>query len=561
MISHQPFLRKYLIFILLSVNLSGFTQIAFEHNSNSSIYEFLDELASARIISLNSAVQPYSRNFIATCLEQAKLHSEILTNRQLKELNFYLQAFTLETDLQVDSRINPFKNNPLSLSLNPYALVYRDSLLRVQMQPILGGEVYMNKDGHVIHRWYGASMHAYIGNHFGIYASLRDNWETQLLSKPTYFIQSEGANYKINEDGRPGGDYDEMRGGITWSWKWGYIGLLKDQVSWGSGYNGSIILSGRTPSFAHIRFNIKPASWIELNYIHGWLVSEVIDSSRSYVTPQGTYRAVYRNKFLASNFVTVTPWKNVNISFGNSIIYSDMDVQPAYLIPFMFYKSIDHTLNHGIDNQNSQMFLDLSICSIRHLHVYGSYFIDEWNTSRLFHKDEHNFVGGKAGFRLSGWPFANVTITAEYTRINPIVYKHRIPSLTYASNQFNLGYYLRDNSDELFASVSWSPVHGLLFSASESYARHGNEYPYTITPDPTKYPVLKNITWQNKSLSLKARYEFLSNAYIFGEILFSNIQSYNVDGNRPSIILISIRPSFSRAINPQFPAVLHLDSK
>ena len=523
--------RLLFVFLIFLLSFHAYNQVALEPTSNLSIYAFLDELASLKIISLNSAVQPYSRTFIGSCLDSAALYTSILSRRQQKELVFYRRAYALETHQPVDSRINIFrKSRSLSLALDPYGLVYRDTLLSMQIQPILGGQVFYNNNGNVVHRWYGASVIAYAGKHLGIYASLRDNWETQILTQPRYFTLQMGGNYKVKEGGRPGGDYSEMRGGISWAWKWGYIGLIKDQVIWGSGYHGSIILSGRTPTFPYIRLNLKPAAWVELNYIHGWLVSEVIDSSRSFITPQGTYRAVYRNKFLAANFITITPAKYVNISLGNSIIYSDMNIQPAFLIPLMFYKSIDHTLDHGIDNQNSQMFLDLSIRSVKHLHLYGSLFVDEWKTSRLFQKDQHNFVGGKAGFRLSGWPVHNFSLTAEYTRINPITYKHRIPSLTYASNQYNLGYYLGDNSDEWYLSASLKPVRGLDLSVSAWHARHGNEYVYDTGLDATTHPVLQNITWQNKSISLKARYEFLSNAYLFGEILFSKIQSFDVDG-------------------------------
>lgn len=538
---------KRILYILLVFILPfhAYTQVALEPTSNLSIYDYLDELASLKIISLNSAVQPYSRTFIASCLDSAALHTSILSRRQQKELVFYRRAYAIETHQPVDSRINIFRNSrAFSLALDPYGLVYRDTLLSMQVQPILGGQVFFNGNGEVVHRWYGASMVAYAGKHLGIYASMRDNWETQILTQPRYFTLQMGGNYKVNEGGRPGGDYSEMRGGITWAWKWGYIGLIKDQVVWGSGYHGSIILSGRTPTFPYIRLNLKPAAWVELNYIHGWLVSEVIDSSRSYITPQGTYRAVFRNKYLASNFITVSPSHNVHISFGNSIVYSDMNVQPAFLIPLMFYKSIDHTIDHGIDNQNSQMFLDLSIRSVKHLHLYGSLFVDEWKTSRLFQKDQHNFVGGKAGFRLSGWPVHNLSLTAEYTCINPITYKHRIPSLTYASNQYNMGYYLGDNSDEWYISASLKPLRGLDLSISAWHARHGNEYVYDTGLDATTHPVLQNITWQNKSISLKARYEFLSNAYLFGEILFSNIQSFDVDGKSAQFYLNLYTPKF-----------------
>ncbi len=172
-------------------------------------------------------------------------------------------------------------------------------------------------------------------------------------------------------------------------------------------------------------------------------------------------REVFRPKYIAANMFTITPWKRLDISFGNSIIYSDMGVHPAYLIPFMFYKSIDHTLNQGIDNQNSQMFVDISTRQIRHLHLYGTLYIDELKTERLTDKKTHNFWSAKLGIKESNLLVNNLSINVEYSMSRPITYQHRVPTLTYESNNYNMGYYLRDNSREIYISVEYKPIRGL----------------------------------------------------------------------------------------------------
>jgi hypothetical protein len=66
--------------------------------NNTGIYEFLDELASCQIISINSAVKPYSRLFIANRLKEVEEKREQLNTRQQKELDFYLMDFGKELD-------------------------------------------------------------------------------------------------------------------------------------------------------------------------------------------------------------------------------------------------------------------------------------------------------------------------------------------------------------------------------------------------------------------------------------------------------------------------------
>jgi hypothetical protein len=67
---------------------------------NTGIYEFLDELANNQIISINSAVKPYSRSYIANKLKEVEEVREQLSPRQQKELDFYLLDFGKELDVE-----------------------------------------------------------------------------------------------------------------------------------------------------------------------------------------------------------------------------------------------------------------------------------------------------------------------------------------------------------------------------------------------------------------------------------------------------------------------------
>ncbi|HNV52151.1 MAG TPA: hypothetical protein PKM28_04640, partial [Tenuifilaceae bacterium] len=388
---------------------------------------------------------------------------------------------------------------------------------------------YVGGAENIMHTWGGAEAWGFIGG-FSIYGSLRDNYQTEILASPSYFNQSEGGNYKIGVQGRKGGDYSEMRGGITYGWKWGSVGLVKDHIQWGTYYHGATIFSGRTPSYPMIKLQFKPVKWFELNYIHGWLVSEVIDSSRSYTTTNGDFRAVYRDKYIAANLLTFYPLRGISFSVGNSIVYSDTKVQPAYLIPVMFFKSIDHTLNNKIDNQNSQMFFDLSIKRVRGLHLYSTVFIDEFSVTRVTDSKRQNFISLKGGARLSNWPVRNISLTAEYTRVNPIVYKHRVPATTFETNNFNLGYYLRDNSEEIYFALDFKPLRGLLFRGEYFVAKHGNEYAYTDGREAERLPFMESVTWRNTSIILTASWEFIHDSWLYLSATQSNIKGYDVDG-------------------------------
>ena len=499
---------------------------------------------------MNSAVKPYSNSYILECLLVAEKRTADLNPRQAKELSFYLRQYGFIGVKGKNSYTDSKKGNLITkaprvnLGLLPPGLHYKDSLFTFSIKPIWGIREYVAGSNRIMHTCGGAEAWGSIGK-ITIYGSLRDNSQTETLAKPEYFTQDEGGNYKTGGPGLKGIDYSEMRGGVIYGWGWGSIGLVKDQVQWGTNYHGASIFSGRTPSFAMIKLQLKPVKWFELNYIHGWLVSEVVDSSRSYTTTNGDFRAVYRDKYIAANFLTFIPFRDISFSVGNSIIYSDIKVQPAYLIPIMFYKSIDHTLSHGIDNENSQMFLDLSIRRINHLHLYGTIFIDEFSVTRVFNPKRHNFVSQKYGARLSNWPIRNTSFTLEYTQTNPIVYKHRVPTTTFETNKFNLGHYLRDNSDEVYGAIDVRPFRGLLLRGDVTYARHGNEYAYTDGNLAELLPYMKDVTWENLTLSLTARWEFIHDSWLFLNVAQSNIKGYAVDGHTAQYYLdLYTPPSF-----------------
>nr|WP_321453723.1 hypothetical protein [uncultured Carboxylicivirga sp.] len=487
------------------------------HISNETVYDFIDELANKGLIDVNSCIKPYSRQQIAEWLQQCDQNTQ-LSKRQQKELTFYLKDFNkeLQTGKNFDKRWDLF--------------YYSDSLLKITVNPIIGGQFFNNGDKTEYHRWGGAEFYGTIGNHVSIYGSLRDNHESFYLGGPGYISQRSGAVYKGDNDDK---DYSETRGGITYSWKWGSLGLHKDHFQWGNAYSQSTIFSGRTPSYTYFSFKMSPVSWLDFNYIHGWLVSEVIDSTKSYPVFNGD-RKVFTNKFIAANMFTVRPWKKLNISVGNSIVYSDVDFNPTYAIPFLFYKSADHTYNSWNNwvGHNAQMFIDINSRQIKNLNLYTSLFIDEISLTNMFKKEEQsNDIAWKIGARATDL-LPNTSLTAEYTITRPLVYQHFVPSLSFTSNQYALGSYTLDNSNELFLMIRCKPLCSLDFSIGYTLIKKGKDYQEIfnngemdlhpeINQDQEEIrrglPFMNEVRYKNSNFTFKGRYQIINDGYIFAE--------------------------------------------
>ncbi len=498
------------------------SQVVYQDLTRTSIYDFIDELATLKLIELHSVIKPYSRKFIAEKLAEAEQTKDLLNKRQRKQLEFYLKDYNLELqkDLSYLKRKKGAfrKRNDIAIPLNPLSFQYKDSLFTLSLRPIYGLEGLINNNSNSYNRWGGAEVFGYVGKRFGFYASLRDVHQEKVLVTPQYITPLEGGNWKLDESG--GGDYSEMRGGVTFTWNWGSVALVKDHFQWGDNYHGSEIISGRSPSFPYLQLTMNPVKWFTYNYVAGWLISEVIDSSRTYTIPNG-HRDYFFNKFLAASMFTFNV-KNMDISIGNSAISCAPYFNPAYLSPFLFYANFSYSgdsAQKSYYGKNSQTFFNFSFRGVKHLHLYASVFIDDL---RLGSTGTASALGFKTGFRVSNFLLNNVSLAAEYTFNNQynytsVLYNHssRDPVLTFASNRYGLGSYLLNNSQEFYGSVGYIPLRGLSVLVSYLFAERGPD-PSEITDiENLSVPLLKDLTWNEQAIGVSVRYEFLNNAFVY----------------------------------------------
>lgn len=472
------------------------------------LYDFIDELLTDGIVVRQTAVRPYTRKQIADMLVEAQAADTLLNRRQQKDLAFYLNEFALERDTMVDNHVQYTDHSTYNLSLADPQFSYRkaDSMFKMRLRPILGADVMANKKGVLLQRWWGAELQMDIANHLSIWGSLRDNsWSGDWLNKEYYpddNARMRGARIHYGASGvQPaltplagvqykeanyGGDFSDSKGGISlYSW-WGSIGIQRENIRWGDAYHSSNILSGRAPAVPMISLQLTPCEWFQFDYFHAWLVSNVIDTSYYYLehsTKPGTPITNYRpmNKFMAANMFTFTPVKQLSFSLGNSIVYAERNVEAAYFIPIAFYKSLDHLLTKGIasQNQNSQAFASLSVRPVDHLQIYGSFYLDEFALKRLKPSNkENNPISYLVGFHWGGWPVKGLSLKGEFMRSYIACYTHSIDALTWASNSYNLGHYMGDNAQSIYAELAYRPARGLLVKMSYTNDTKYNSYAY-----------------------------------------------------------------------------------
>ena len=534
------------------------------------LYDFLDELLTDGVVVHQTAVRPYSRQQVAEMLMAAQTADSLLNARQKKDLAFYLNEFALERDTMVSNYVQYTDHSTYNLSLADPQFSYRskNSMFKMRLRPILGANISASKKGALLQRWWGAELQMDIAHHLSIWGSLRDNsWSGNWLSKKYYpddidrmygarihygasrvqpaLTPMTGVQYK---EANYGGDFSDSKGGISvYSW-WGNIAVQRENIRWGDAYHASNILSGRAPAVSMISLQLTPCKWFQLDYFHAWLVSNIVDSTYYYLenTTKGDVQVKnYRpmNKFMAANMFTFTPIQHLSFSVGNSIIYAEQTIQAAYLIPIAFYKSLDHLLTKGLitQNQNSQAFASLSVRPVKHLQLYGSFYLDEFSIKRLKPSNqENNPISYLVGFNWSGWPIKGLSLKGEFMRSYIACYTHSIDALTWQSNSFDMGHYMGDNAQSIYAELAYRPIRGMLIKMSYTHDTKYNSYAYlrryrTATEDIRDGGISETLAqkpfdhaiFRNEVLRLDGIYEVHPNMYLTLALEYNNARGFD----------------------------------
>ncbi|HZF65744.1 MAG TPA: capsule assembly Wzi family protein [Chitinophagaceae bacterium] len=321
---------------------------------------------------------------------------------------------------------------------------------------------------------------------------------------------------------------------IGYKWKNGAASIGQDNLQYGYGISGNIILSGKAPSFPYVRLDYRPWKWLHFNYFHGWLHSNIIDSTRSYNTGSGVVdsrRDVYRPKFLASHAITVHPIKGLDISLGESVVYGD-NLNIGYLIPISLFKAYDHYISrYNIRAGNNAQFFGF-VSSRNHLkntHLYAQLFIDEIAISKVLNRQlRRNQWGYTIGLNRTDLFLHYLTAGVEYSRVNPFVYNNLIPAETYESHSYVLGDWMGNNADRLFFFLDYTPIPRLKLRAWHQTVRKGAagtlEQQYFQSPQP---PFLFARLFDLSETSGSVSYEWINKLRVFLQAGRSTLKPYN----------------------------------
>ena len=365
---------------------------------------------------------------------------------------------------------------------------YSDKIFQFGASPIAGYQISYPGADRNIHSWIGVYGFSYFLNSIGISFEYKTNNERgNSVDSKKDFTPETGIIVSKHDYGK-NIDYSDVNSTISYDWKWGDAEVAKDYIEYGYAKSGNIVLSNKAPSFPYFRIHLNPVKWLNFSYFHAWLSSDVIDP----LFLMEYRRDIFVNKYYAWHALTVTPLNGLDLSIGESIVYS-YRMEPLYLMPFMCFYLADEWISNRHDkpgDANSQIFFSVSSKNhIKNTHLYGTVFIDELTlrgiNGSLFvdpstignSLDDRRLrpqLASTVGLSVTDLPVDNLTFTTEYTRINPYVYGHHDPAQTYTSSSYLLGHWIGHNADLFYLNFNYRFIRGLQADLWGEYIRKGS---------------------------------------------------------------------------------------
>jgi hypothetical protein len=433
------------------------------------VYDFLLQLENKGLLQHESLSDiPISIGEIKEILTTAYENREDLNKSEKRTLNLYLEEFNIidredavvfysETEKDQlffddifsskEKFIYHYDRNSTNISIIPLSEIdFKYSMRDPEDQNFLIAALGTRISGTIDNRL-GYNLQVTNGSLFSGERSLA-------VEDPKY---GKNIKFAVLED-----DVDITESHVNFKYKWFEAGIGRENRMLGAGLQQNLFISDNSPAFDALTLAAHFKSF-EYKYFHGSLLALPEES----VNPSG-FNVFIPSKYVAIHRFAVRPcWGE--IAFWENVVYTDREPDLAYLNPFSFFKSVEHSLR---DRDNSVMGLDASFRFLHRFQLKGSYLLDDI----IFSKIGTGFWSNKTAWNIAliGDLGFGLNAGVEYTRVEPYTYSHfnyqnsmTHDGLMYASN-------ILPNSERFASQIHywWGGRYPLKLNLS--YTRHGN---------------------------------------------------------------------------------------
>jgi hypothetical protein len=227
-------------------------------------------------------------------------------------------------------------------------------------------------------------------------------------------------------------------------------------IKYGLEGDESLIFRKEGGNFDWVRANVD-TKYIQFTMMHGSLQGPTtnvflndFDSVKSRVAPQ---------RWIALRRIQITPWKWMQVSFNETVTYSNRPMDISYINPIYPLRVAEYNNN---DRDNPIWFFDGWIRPIKGLELYSTLGIDDLlKFSDILKKtgkrsSEDAVINYQIGFHYAlKW---GIQFNGEYIHIDPYFYAHKFRFNSFEENGIILANDIGPNADQYhFSMRKWFP--------------------------------------------------------------------------------------------------------
>jgi hypothetical protein len=264
--------------------------------------------------------------------------------------------------------------------------------------------------------------------------------------------------------------FDNTTAELSYNNDWFTANLARGALSIGGGYSGdNIFVSPGIPTIDHVSIGAHVGA-VRYLAIVGSLLGDARYSAHLDSTLYNFGPGAYIDpKYIALHHVSITLGE-VEFGFTDMTIFSRR-FDLAYLNPFSFLKSVEHSLN---DRDNGLLGAHVRWQITPGVEVRGQGLMDDVIFSRI----GTGWWGNKFAWQFGVFwaaPFGvrDLDVAAEYTHVEPFMYSHFNTQNAFTTSGEIVGSGIGPNSKRFFGKLHYSPSAKLSFDLSGSLLQHG----------------------------------------------------------------------------------------
>lgn len=409
----------------------------------SPVYSFLERMWNRQNLTNVSFFKiPFTRNEIISMLKEIRTKSRGLSPNDLLMLSTFERDFQIQENpraILIPSKTDTIPLFPVNIfsARDKFLYYYQDSNNTVNFRP-LGSFTFfesLNEKNtkNAIYGELGFRLYGTIYNCLGYY----------LQATNGRFLNG-NRDFALKEDNRLShsvkfallnSDFDLVESHIRYENNWFFTGFARETRFLGSGIYQTIVVSDNASPMDEFFAGVKFKNF-RYEFSHFSLIAKSKNSFQTGVDSDipPKYWVMHRASIIFANW---------NLTYFETVMYSGRNIELAYVNPFTFLKSVEHSLH---DRDKSSMGISLELNPFPGIKLAGSWMLEDL----IFSEIGKGFWGNKSAWNVGmiySFDFP-LDIGIEYTRIEPYMFTHFNNQNNRANDGRLIGTSLQPNSDE-----------------------------------------------------------------------------------------------------------------